>query len=161
LFLYRQKDDFVRHNIVLRCALVGGLLCAFSVLASASDSQADLVRLHETVRVSGVILKGVSEPSQDRDVPAGEYSYVRLDYPIDFVDSGDTANGPTYRHQQELGLGASSTAMAVSLGQNYGKHVVLTGHINASIDTQNIAGPFDLQFDVTKPLEIVGQGSAE
>jgi hypothetical protein len=147
----------MRYISGLKFMLLSGLFSAFPMFANAGDSQAALVRLHETVRVTGVILKGLSKPSPRSDLPAGEYSYVKLDYPIDFVDSDGTADGTTYRHQQKLGIGASKAVLAVSLGQNYGKHVVLVGHINASIDTTHFDAPFDLQFDVTEPIETVGQ----
>ena len=147
----------MRHISCLKLMLLGGLLSALPIFANASDSQVALVRLHEKVRVTGVILKGVNKPSPKSDLPVGEYSYVKLDYPIDFVDSSESApNGTTYRHQQKLGIGASKTALAVSLGQNYGKHVVLVGHINASTDA-HFDAPFDLQFDVTEPIKIVEQ----
>jgi hypothetical protein len=146
----------MRHSGGLKFIFLGGLLSALPIFAIASESQADLVRLHETVRVTGVILKGVSKRSPKSDLPPGEYSYVKLDYPIDFVDSSDMAGGTMYRHQQKLGIGASTSALAISIGQNFGKHVVLVGHINASIDT-HFAAPFDLQFDVTGPIKGVGQ----
>jgi hypothetical protein len=137
--------------------LLGSLLSASPVFAKAGDSQVVSVMPRETVRVTGVLLEGASKPTSQNDLPEGAYSYVKLDQPIDFFDSGGVADGVTYRHQQTLGVAASSTALATSLDQYSGKHVALVGHVVAAVDSAHFVSPFDLFFVVTEPIEIDGK----
>jgi hypothetical protein len=137
--------------------LLGGLFGAFPIFAEAGDSQVTSVEPGETVRVTGVLLAGVAKAPAQSDLPEGAYSYVKLDRPIDFVDSDEATHEGTYRRQRTLGVAASSTALAVSLGQYYGKHVVLIGHVNAAVDSAHFVAPFDLFFEITGPIKIVGK----
>ena len=92
--------------------LLGGLFGAFPIFAEAGDSQVTSVEPGETVRVTGVLLAGVAKAPAQSDLPEGAYSYVKLDRPIDFVDSDEATHEGTYRHQRKLGVAASSTALA-------------------------------------------------